>query len=487
MWLKRAIIVCVTIAILQSGIQTGIGQEGAEEIDILRCAIKEAPSTNMLNPFGEEMGGRRILNLVYDSATKYHPDTGNLMPYIAVGSANTSGKAETWDDCTIGNFGYSPKEVWKESGKPEIIIFYDFEGVHWHDDVQMNTRDIMFSFHAHAMSQYPWLGHPLKDRAGKRSSNYSDTHWLHIYETWTSGDGQRAALRFVLQEPTFSVFDYYLSLPLLPYHIWGGRAARQSVDNALIWCDADYSAKNTTSWQPSIAKSWANTHPVGSGPFMWGDASGDSVTLLKWENHFYRPGYKYEHYGITASQPSIGGISFFIYRNEEMAILDLERDELDYIAWGLPPSEIGRFIDSPKLGMSYLKGAAPVFMAYNMEGKSFGYGRNAWQQLTDKDVGKPLRRAIAHCVDPVTINFLTNYIVDGAPLGTFSEWANTSSPQYVFDPGEAISILKKSGYLLDDPYQPPGNGNWWHNPDGSFIGSSFDGTIELLILEQDQN
>ena len=136
---------------------------------------------------------------VYEGATKYDQDTGLLVPYIAVGSANEfhNNSDITWDNCNVGNFGYSPKDAWENSSKPEIIIFYDFENVYWHDDVQMSIRDVMFSFHAQATSQYSWLGHPLKD-----DSNYSETQWLFTSIIWEAEDQSKAALKFILQEPS---------------------------------------------------------------------------------------------------------------------------------------------------------------------------------------------------------------------------------------------------------------------------------------------
>lgn len=475
MWLRKNICISIIMVLLLSSFQISLGQEDGEPA-ILRCAIEKIQNTN---PLKEDAASWKILGLVYEGATKYNSDTNSLVPYIAVGSANESHNTlnPTWEDCTVGNFGYSPKAVWEDSRKPEIIIFYDFENIYWHDDIKMSIRDVMFSFHAQATSQYSWLEHPLID-----GENYSKTQWLFINIIWEAEDCSKAALKFVLQKPQFSVFEHYLSLPILPYHIWGSKTARQEVDGAEIWYDTNYSISNMSSWQPSLASSWTNTQPIGSGPFMWGGIEGDQLTLITWRKHFYRPGYKYE---TQASQPNIDGISFRFYDNEEKAIMDLEGNNLDYIAWTMPQSKINQFASNPVLTLKYLKGAGMVDIAYNMRSKSFGYDYS--NQFSSKDLGKPLRRALAHCVDAMEINTMTKFALEGESLGLYNECQNTSAPLYSFDPNEAILILEKAGYLLENSSLPPGNDNRWLNPDGSTIGNDPSGTIELLISKQEED
>ena len=108
-------------------------------------------------------------------------------------------------------------------------------------------------------------------------------------------------------------------------------------------------------------------------------------------------------------------------------------------------------IQSPETGFFYL--------AYNMRRKSFGYNE------TGHDVGKPLRQAIAHCIDKERIvqRLLLNFGISGkGPVSEISEWYNDSIPTYDFDPDKAISILENASYVLDDPSQPPGPNNFWN-------------------------
>ncbi len=482
MWLRKVTCIFIILAVMLSGFQISVGQENDLNQDddtpiTFRCAIDRIYNTN---PLEEDKVSWKALGLVYEGATKYNLETGRLDPYIAVGSANESRKSSniTWEDCTVDNFGYSKKILWENQSKPEMIIFYDFENVYWHDDVQMSIRDIMFSFHAHATSQYSSLGHPLIDE-----NNYSVDQWMSINIIWESDDSSKAALKFVLQKPYYSVFLHYLSLPILPYHIWGSKVGNQQEDGTRIWYDEDYdSSLNGTAWKPTLAKSWSNGQPIGSGPFKWGELEEDRLTLVTWRKHFYKSGYKYDD---LASQPNIDEISFRFYNRRDQAISDLENNDIDYIGWTMDESDLNQFSRDPDLEFNYLKGAVMVDIIYNMRKKSFGYDLK-WP-ASGIDLGKPLRRAIAHCVDNEAINSMTDFATEGENLGLFYNWNNISAPRYAFDPNEAVSILKKAGYLLENSSSPPGNGNWWLNPDGTTIGSSLDGTIELLISRQEQD
>jgi ABC-type transport system substrate-binding protein len=152
---------------------------------ILRVAMQD--DIKGLNPIiVTDVWSWNVLGYLFDGPINVNPATDELIPYIAVGSANISGKAESWDDCDIGNFGYTPEDTWGASSTiGEAIIFYDFENVLWHDNHQMDIRDIMFSFHmAGQIPEWSSSMNPLKDLGGRAGSNYSEKSWLHFYKVW---------------------------------------------------------------------------------------------------------------------------------------------------------------------------------------------------------------------------------------------------------------------------------------------------------------
>ncbi|MBA3044844.1 MAG: Ig-like domain-containing protein [Candidatus Thermoplasmatota archaeon] len=486
--LSKALTLLAIFIIVISGIRVGAAQSDDETVT-LRCAIEPVLQTN---PLGAESGSWKVLGLIYQGATMRNPNTGEIIPYIAVGAANesTDTSSLSWGDCNVGNFGYSPKDTWADSEKPEIILFYDFEDVYWHDGVQMSVRDVMFSFHVHALSGSEPLGNPLKDRGGETGGNYTETHWLFIEKVWESQDSTRAALRFVLQKPLYSVFENFISQYILPYHIWGSTVSNQFVDAVTIWCDPDYNRSEPDSWKGWAADRYLNANPVGTGQFIWSGAAKDTITLTAWSGHFYRPGFKYfsSSYGIPVG-PLIDSIVLTKYSSETRAIMDLELDRIDLIAWNVDPSAANTYANDLDVNVVQLRGLKMEYLAFNMRDGSFGYFRDRTQIApVTVDVGKPLRRAVAHCVDTSAIAVQTSIVeINTGQFNTFADWENSTVLAHTFDPPEGANILGKAGFILTNASEPAGLDNWWLNPDGSSIGRSPEGKIVLLIPSAEEN
>lgn len=481
---RRLLAVSLALASLISG--CGLASAAATDSStVLKVAIDSFSSTN---PFTFDAGSQRILGLIYDTATKTDPATGELVPYIAVGSASRSADTTSvaWKDCAVGSFECSPESAWEDPGMPEIIIFYDFEGVYWHDGVQMSIRDIMFSFHAHASEQISWLGNPLMDLAGGPGSNYSESKWLHIQKAWESEDGSRAALRFVLQSDKFSAFQTYLTATVLPYHIWAMRSSGQESDNAKIWCDPEFNISDEYSWKRSTSMLWSNPWPVGSGPFAWAGRVGDRITLVPWSGYFYRPGFKYYIQGADVSPiPRMASVTLTLYRSNDLALRDLTTGKLDLIAWPQESQVLTAVQDSLDIEQVSLRSTRSAYVGFNMARESFGYviGLDGPGPM-GSDHGQPLRKALVHCMNTQSFMSLANPNTRStAALAPLKSWENASAPAYSFDPSEAVNILRKAGYVLEDPERPPGPANCWLNADGTPIGGGSNGAVRLVVAD----
>jgi hypothetical protein len=127
-----------------------------------------------------------------------------------------------------------------------------------------------------------------------------------------------------------------------------------------------------------------------------------------------------------------------------------------------------------------------------MRKTSFGYRDG---DPSKGDVAKPLRKAIAHCIDKnrIVTRLLLNLGISGdGPVSSISPWYNESIPRYSFDPDEAKSILANAGYKVKQgstfltgqaAIDAAGDPNWWYNPDETPLGSSAGGLIEILTPE----
>ena len=314
----KVLAIIIISMMLFMGLAPGLASGQDDEI-IFRIATQDDIRTT--NPLtAGDVWTWNVLDWIYEPATLIDDTENELVPYIAIGSASKStntGQID-WDDCTIGNFGYSPEETWNNSNIRETTIFYDFTDVYWHDGEQMDIRDIMFSFHVTAqVPEWSSSMNCLKDNGGRTGSNYSETSWLHIYKAWESPDGLQAALKFQLQEPFAGFFIYTLSCKLLPYHIWGYTESGQKADGAYIWYDEDYDIDANETWRIDLAQSFDNENPVGSGIFKWDYwQQGQLVKITTWRDHFFNDDYAYKDFindnypDTTVKQPYIDAMVF---------------------------------------------------------------------------------------------------------------------------------------------------------------------------------
>ncbi len=467
-------------------------RQSEDDTYILKVAMQDDLKT--LNPLvAGDVWTWNVIGYLYEGPLNSDPNTDEIIPYIAVGSANGTGKgaddAWGWDDMNQGIFGFTPEEDWDPgmTGLAETTIFYDFTDVTWHDGTQMTIRDVMFAYHV--QSQLPdWVSSVkcLMDKGGEAGTNHTDTNYLHIQKVYESADKLQAGLRFELQTPFADFFRNTLSAFLIPYHVWGYTESGQPQDGMLIWSDPGYTKDSPQAWDSGAALAWDNPNPVGSGVFKFSSWNvGVSSKITTYREHFYKEGWN-PTYDVNevAKQPTIEAMVFKIYKTAEQAVLALKNNDVDYIAWSIPPTFVQEIMNEPDLGVKQSAEKGFFYLAYNMRPnkRSFGYDDNG------NDVGMPLRKAIAHCIDKQTIvqRLLQNFGIPGdGPVSSISTWYNDTIPRYAFDPEESKDILSRAGYKLTNPGAEPGNGNWWLNPDGSNIGNADGGKIEIYTPPAD--
>jgi ABC-type transport system substrate-binding protein len=443
---------------------------GTRDEVVLRVAMQD--DVKSLNPLvAGDVWTWNVLGYIYDTPLSVDLiDSSKYVPYIAVHSLNYTAESL---------FNFDNKSDWEPLAKDgQITVYYDFTDVKFHDGHQMDIDDILFSIGVQAISP-DWTSsvHPLKDIDG----NYSDTHWLAINKL------SPTSLRFYLQTPFADFIRNTLSVFILPQHIWANKIGGQAVDNANPFLPKG----NPNLWDGARALTFNNLAVIGSGPFKFDSwTPGQTAKITTWREHFNHP------------QPYIDAIQFKIYKTAEQAVQALQRGDIDYIAWSIPPTYVPELINDENIGISQSAEKGFFYMAYNMRKKSFGYLDNdpsAVDPTTGlKDPGKQFRLAVAHCVDKREIveRLLQNFglSADGPVSAIETDWYNNSLPQYGFNPEMAKRMLKygpdgidntSDDYKLTDPTKPAGKGNWWRNPDGTPIGSGENGKIEILTPPSD--
>ncbi|HYS71159.1 MAG TPA: hypothetical protein VEM95_01940, partial [Thermoplasmata archaeon] len=182
-----------------------------------------------------------VLDRVYEGPTKMSAD-GTVLPYIAKGvDANEDGVFER-----------SEYGVWQERPAPstpsDVTVYYDFNGVRWHDGMQMEAWDLIFSYHLNAMNGRfnqnlrvlycsPYVSY---DGCNRRLgvSVLPTKAWEG--EGVLPGDPNlRVGIRFTLNEPFVFFAEGTLAPVLLPMHVWSRTGGGRHGDfGCAIWIPA---------------------------------------------------------------------------------------------------------------------------------------------------------------------------------------------------------------------------------------------------------
>ncbi|MEK6851448.1 MAG: hypothetical protein AABY30_02795, partial [Candidatus Thermoplasmatota archaeon] len=107
--------------------------------------INQMSVRNLLPATANDVPTSAVLYRVYDTVLLSHPETQDLLAYIVKGvDYDEDGLFEPATE--YGWFAERPAAT----TPLEITLYYDFNGVRWHDSVQMTPWDLYFSNHINA-------------------------------------------------------------------------------------------------------------------------------------------------------------------------------------------------------------------------------------------------------------------------------------------------------------------------------------------------
>jgi ABC-type transport system substrate-binding protein len=370
----------------------------------------------------------------------------------------------------------------------QIIAYYDFTGIKFHDGEQVDVMDIIFSYHMMALHPI-WHSSvtPLMDEGGL-IGNYSSERWLWV---WEVDDGDinplTSAVRIHLTTNYARLWTDTLGIPIFPRHVWEdegklrlsggtyrtplhadfGRAIDPNNHGLGVndvrnpgWKKFDMRTEALV-WEPK------QDEIIGNGPFKFKEYIQGSHSELETYLEYY------------PSRAYIDGIMFIRYSTPLNAVNALKAGDIDVIAGYFPPDFIPDISTDPNIAMITSKDPYFSYVGFNMRSSKFGYP--GWDPANG-DTGRYLRKAIAHLIDKKTIvDYYTQgygIIADGpvSPLNTF--WYNGSLPSYDFDVNTAKAILDANGYV------DGADGDAWRDLDPSVPGEQ-DNEVELLALTAD--
>ena len=446
-----------------------------------------------LGPASTEDWGVGILEPVYSKPLLTHPVTGELLPYIAKGvDANGDGIFETTE---YGAFRKDPS-----TNLTDVVVYFDFNGVVWHDGLPMTVMDLFFTLQISSLSPRLNTGFVvLWDRAGSPGSNFSSDRWLAVglapksWENEASIPGNpslRVAVQFRLQEPYGRFYENTLGdLTLLPRHVFeqtgGGRhadfgraiypedhprAGEGIPTNETLYKAFDYAAAET--WSP------ADADVIGAGPFQFAYLIPGVSTLIVRNPHYYvgrdpsNPTVVYDpRLAAFPHLPQVDAFLFRVYRTPQLGVLALMNEEIDYLRANVPPEFVPDVLSRPLVRVFAFPDPGFTYLGYNMRRPWLGYGG---APLGDPvDTGRPVRMAIARLLDKRAFvdALLQNFgvVADSVVSPANTLYYNGSIPRLPYDLGAARTILDNAGFVDSD-----GDG-WRELP---VVG---DAGIEILI------
>ena len=455
------------------------GAAGAGEAVLTVGDRAEMTSRNVLRaslgPYGPDDASAAVLGPVYSSLLI---TTDRVRPYIAKGvDADGDGVFEA------NEHGAFSKSL--GTNQTDITVYLDFNGVRWHDGVQMDAMDLLFSLEVESLdplSNAALLS--LWDRAGGAGSNFTWDRWLAVGiapKAWAGeaalqGDpALRTAVRFRLQTPFVRFYDTVLgSLPILPRHVWelagGGRHADFG---RAVYPESDPRAGrgipvNETTHKPfdfAAASAWepADADVIGSGPFRFLTWVQGAFADLARNDEYYvgtdpsNPATVYDaQLAAMLHRPYIEKIRFAVYRTVTLGVLALQTGAVDHYRASIPPEFVPDLLGRPEIRIWANADPGFAYLGYNMRRVPFGYVAYPPADSARDDGGRPLRLAFAHIIDKEThvLVRLFNYayVANNGPVSdTNTLWYNGTLPVLSYDLAEAARILDGAGWP-----DPPG-------------------------------
>jgi len=508
------LVTILAMMVAVSGISPTVKGEGTRGSPLILTVgqLSEMMTRNVFTYLANDIWTRDVLDRIYDTVGKIHPDTEEIMPYIVKGiDADDDGVFET------DEYGVFAKTEGKDA--LNITAYYDFNGVYFHDGIQATSGDLLFTYHVAALNSQ--MSDPLRvlmDKAGRTGSNFTTTRWLFVapaVKVWenepVAGNSDlRFAVRFRLQEPFVLFYRHTLAgQRLFPRHVWEQTGWRVDLGtgNTVSPLHADFGfavypesdarfglgvSTTETTYTPFVyanfsspaedsAEEWqlSDQDVIGTGPFTLEKYDEVLRTALVFKNALYFAGTD-EKTGILLDasvaayihQPYLDGILFQTYGQIDLCLRAFMEWSLDFCHLSFPPEYVldllngwgRRLFSRPDPGFAYL--------GYNMRRPAFGtwhYG-----QADQFDVGLHFRRAVAHLIDKQTIvkDFLQGYgdpgVVPISPDNTM--FYNATLTGYDFNRTQAeveMDLAHSDAVWLSNNGGPPEAVTWYTKDPGT--------------------
>jgi len=451
--------------------------EPATPLTLIVGQVGQMITRNPLPAMANDVPTSAVLYRVYDTIVLNHPITAEVTPYIVKGvDYNEDGIFETSE---YGVFAEQPAAM----TPLEVALYYDFNGVRWHDGVQMTPWDLFFSYHVNAMN--PRFNTDLRVLFCAPFATYESCGRqlgvAPVTKNW-QGEGLmagdpalRVAVKLTLNEPFAPFYEATIAPVMLPMHVWSRTGGGRHADfGCAIWIPPMEAAArgipecgnpNPARWGTGIAstdvvpgsspylypnaEAWNPTDAdvIGHGPFRFVSWIFGVETQLARNDDFFtgvdpQTGTVFDPRLTTVlKKPTTDGIRFLAYASADLCANALNISAVDFCHANLPPAVIPALRSNPAVAMELNPEPGFFYVGYNMRKAPFGYLLND----SANDVGYWFRQAAAHLANKTYLVdvLLRGFAIVGhgfvSPANTF--WYNDNIPKPAYNLTEAANLL----------------------------------------------
>ena len=312
----------------ETGAATADATPTAADDATLRTVITDRRPTENLNPLAAEFRWSPALTgLLYDRLG-YESRAGRIEPWLADG----------WEFETAG-------------GRPRARVRLR-EGVDWHDGEPVTAADVAFTY---ALLADVTLGRSgdadtetdsdapvAAPRFRGRSSLVADAEAV---------DRRTVAVRFVECSPAVATRAF--AVPVLPEHVWRGRAGPASVGGVAFGGASEVLVTN-------------NVPPVGSGPFAFErNVPGDRLVLERFDDHFLADAAPAELPGDVDGPPPYERVDVTVVGADETAVSVVAGGGADVTGTAVGAATIPRIGRSEGVDLVVGRSPSPYVVGYN--------------------------------------------------------------------------------------------------------------------------
>lgn len=493
----------------------------ASALTLVVGQVNQMTTRNPLPAIANDVPTSAVLYRVYDTVLLAHPATQDLLPYIVKGADyNEDGVFDPASE--YGRFAEQPGAT----TPLEITLYYDFNGVRWHDGVQMTPWDLYFSYHINAMNAgfntnlRVLFCNPAQsyDSCGRQLGAVPTVKNWQGEASMPGDPNLRVAVKHTLNEPFARFYGSTIAPVMMPMHLWSRTSGVRHPDfGCAVWIPpAEATTRGIPECGNANAARWgtgiASTEPVpGSSPYAYANAEGwnpldaDVVghgpfRFVSWTSGIETVVARNDDFftGVDAQtgtvfdpllatllkKPTTDGIRFVPYANATACAYALNITAVDFCHANIPPSVVPDLVNNSAVALESNPEPGFFYMGYNMRKAPFGYLLND----SASDVGYWFRQASAHLADK---KYFVNFLLQGfaivghgfvSPANTF--WYNDAIPKPAYN-------LTKAQVILDSPEalavgigtDPPGVCGWATTSGCRQLSGIGNATFEILTPE----